>query len=334
MDLIFTEYVRSLEPGEEPGAEQFAELWTTLRGALYTEMKKRRLWQLDPSRLGIYGRASWSEPGAFEELVSDCYVFTFIERLPALKAQLAGKENVEGLVFRNLRNFLHDTQKRHDPLGFHTYAVLRRAVRRLVARGVVATDDERLRRKTVLSFAARNDAAPASRADLDPHVREWCDELAVDILDARGRRLASVVRALAERIAALPSHGIEAFRYKDLADAVTGAVRARWYALRSYEGGETAFEPVDGESARRVRLVAPDTAFEERESFARLCARVGGALRRQPAALRRLWAVLRRHVDAGDDDPLSHRRVARVLGVSRHQLAVMLAILGRWVTEM
>jgi hypothetical protein len=337
MDPIFTEYVRSLDPGEEPEAESFAKLWSTLRGALFNEMKKRRLWQVHPSRLGVFGRASWSEPGAFEELTSDCYVYVFLDRLPALKAQLAGKDNVEGLVFRNVRNFLHDAGKKNDPLGFHTFSVLRRAVRRLVDRGVLATADARLGRGTVLAFAGAVGGAPADRAELEPHVRTWCDELAIDILAGRGRRLARVVRVLARRIAGLPAHGVAAVRFGDLADLTTGAVRRRWSALRTLEGGETAFEKDDDGSVRRVRTVRPEAAFEDGEAFAGLCARVDRSLRRQRTseALRRLWGLLRRDAEDGEDERApSHRQIARVLGVTRHQLAGLLGVLGKWVAEL
>lgn len=340
---IFTDYVRSLTPGEEPDAEMFETVWSTLRGALCAEMKKRSLWRLPPHRLGIYGQTSWSQEGAFDELAIDCYTFIFLDRLPALKAQLEVKDNIEGMVFRNIRNFLYDAQKKNDPLGFRTYRVLRGAVSRLIAAGTlhVVEGGPRPGGATVLAFAPGRRAEVARGADLEAAAREWGDELTLAIVTARGKRRRATVAALAARLAELPARGVEAFRFKDLADALKRAVRARWRTLGESLEGETAFESAAGESATRVRVSAPDTAFEDRQSYAELCARVERNLeradrsRRARGDLRRLWSLLRRQVAEADDDaPPSRREMARALGISRYRLARHFAVLGRWIQQL
>ncbi len=338
--MIFTEYVQSLRPGEEPDTESFAVLWSTLRGALFREMQKRGLTHVPPCCLGLYGWSSWSQPGALDELVSDCYTFIFLHRLAALKAQLEIKDNVEGLVFRNIRNFLYDAQKKHDPLGFRILAVLRRAVRRLVDDGVLHPPAGRgkLCGGTLLVFVATG--AVSNRAVLETCAREWADDLLPEMVTARGRRLDAVVEALARRLARLPARGVEALRFRELSTAMKGAVRVRWGALWSRVEGETALQNGDDGLARRVRVVHPAADFEEQEAFAKLCAHVSAALENLEGRgnagtdLHKLWGILRRQAgDCGNGKMLSRRRIARRLGVPRHRVTSLCATLGRWVDQ-
>ncbi len=136
-DSVFTRFLRNLEPERplERENRDFDEVWTALRRLLVSELKRRSLWSLPPAFLGIYGCVTWADPDAVEELVADCFVFTFAERFRSLKAQLRTKPDIEGLVLRNVRNFLHETQRRHDPVGFRVFTVLRSAVRNALSAG-------------------------------------------------------------------------------------------------------------------------------------------------------------------------------------------------------
>ena len=342
MDPIFTEYVRSLTPGVEPDPQRFKEVWSTLRGALYHEMRQRSLLMLPPELFGIYGHPNWSNEDAFEELASDCYTFIFLERLPALKAQLKVKDNVEGLVFRNVRNFLHDAQKKNDPLGLKIYRILREALIQALGSGALRMLDggPRLRGETILATAAYEASTTSTAADLDVIVRPWCDELTLDIVTARGQKREKVIDALEARIRELGPQGVESFRFKDLIDTIKAAVRVRWQALSAVGEGDTAFERIAGEPPQRVRTVRPDTGVEQRDSFAKLCAHVDERLAgaRQPARsqrdLGRLWGYLKRQATGSSSSRIpSRRHVARTLELTRHQLAGHLAVLGRWVNQ-
>src|SRR5436309_14649242 len=128
---VFTDYVRSLEPGGEPDPQRLATVRETLRGALRGELRRRGLWNAPPDYLGVYGSEGWED--ALEELLAECYAFVFVDRLRALQAQLRVKPNVDGLVFLNVRHFLHERQKEHDPVGSQVFEVLQSAVRCAVA---------------------------------------------------------------------------------------------------------------------------------------------------------------------------------------------------------
>ena len=231
MSSAFTEYVRALDPGgEAPSRECFEAFWDFLRDALIGEMRKRGLWRSSPRYLGIYARTSWSEGDALEELLVDCYAF-LIRRLRGLKAQLEQKSDIRGLLFLNVRHFLYDTQKKHDPLGFRIFSLLRAAMREAVAEGTlsVVAGDPRVRNDTVLAFAAASGrSGVAADADLGAHVRGWCDDLLPELVVAFGRGLVRGRAKLKARVLALEDRGLEALRFEDVIEPLKSETRSRW----------------------------------------------------------------------------------------------------------
>ncbi|MDP9120328.1 MAG: hypothetical protein M3O15_03010, partial [Acidobacteriota bacterium] len=189
-EAVFTGFLRHLEGPAAPGElDGFEEVWDALRQLLVSELKRRGLSTLPPAFLGIYGYAAWADGDALEELVADCFLFVFGERLRSLKAHLHFMPNVEGLIVRSVRNFLHETQKRHDPVGFRVFTVLRNAVRAAVAGGVlhVVAGSPEIRRCTVLAFLAGSSPAAAARPEeLDRGARAWNDDLLPDLIPAQG----------------------------------------------------------------------------------------------------------------------------------------------------
>ncbi|MCP4656991.1 MAG: hypothetical protein GY856_16390 [bacterium] len=350
MSLVFTEYVRSLQSGGEPrDPDLFGALWKKLRDALIAEMRKRSLWSAPPSYVGIYGAAGWRDPDALDELVTDCFTFVFLSRLHGLKAQLRVKDNIEGLVFRSIQNFLYDTQKRQDPLGFRVFVVLQTALRQAIAAGVlhVLRGDPGVGNETVLGFAPGSEVGQAREAELREHVRGWNDDLLPDLITARGKGQDRIVMRLSTHISRLPVHGIEVFRFKDLIDLLKSDVRARWNVIRRYSEGETAIENGDDDFVVIVRRVRPDSGVEERESFDKLIACVTEALERIEESaqtkvyIERLWVFLRSHAAepaetqpaADPADPKayelpSRRKIAKLLGIPRDRLAGLHATLG------
>jgi hypothetical protein len=197
-DSGFTRFLRNLEPGRPLDREsrELEEAWAALRRLLVSELRRRSLWSLPPAYLGIYGCASWNEPEAVEELLAECFVFIFVERFRSLKAQLRSKSDIEGLVLRNVRNFLQETQRRHDPVGFRVFTVLRSAVRNLLAAGElrVIAGNPGVQRDTVLTFGSVSSEEAVRLEELRPHVLAWneCrDELdslrSLDIVHLQGR---------------------------------------------------------------------------------------------------------------------------------------------------
>ena len=314
----------------------FDKVWTALRRLLVRELKRRSLWSLPPAYLGIYGCATWANPEAVEELLADCFVFIFAERFRSLQAQLRNKPNVDGLILRNVRNFLHETQKRHDPLGFRVFTLLRSAVRDALSAGelqVIAGSPD-VRRDTVLAFclgASPDDIAPPE--ELQPHVLTWNDDLLPDLITARGWGVRQVTADLERHLRDLASEGIHAFRFHDLVDALRQDARTRWRAVWTHtpEGIPPQLEE-DGFAAfaRMVELPGED----ERESLQRLLACLERSVERVPEPparsrdyLRRLLVFLKSHAadspeERGEQDKglPSYRQIAQLLAIPRERL--------------
>jgi hypothetical protein len=356
---IFTEYVRSLEPGRRAWDEKsFADLWAALRAALVGEMKRRGLWNTPPPYLGVYGGRTWAEArDGLEDLLADCYTFIFVDRLRSLKEQLRIKANIDGLVTLNLRHFLHDTQKKYDPLGYRVFVVLHAAVVELIGQGIlqVVSGPARVRNDTILGFSPHDGGEAVAPPSLE-HVMEWAGDLFLD--DVRGEALRAVVRRAGEHLLALREAGLGRFRFGDVVKAAKHEVRARWRDSLA-EGAGTEIV-VDEAPSRWLHVLTAQAAIDERESFDELLASVAAriAARDLPDPtkdqLRRLLALLASWADLGelraplaasresaaaiertrsDDDVPSQRRMATLLGVSRSRVAELYLTLREVVGE-
>jgi hypothetical protein len=335
-DAVFTRFLQGIEPGRPWEGESFAAVWQALRRLLVSELKRRSLWTLSPAYLGIYGSSSWTDEEALAELTADGFLFVFGERLRSLKVQLHFKPNVEGLILRSVRNFLHEAQKRHDPVGFRVFTVLRGTVRAAVAAGTlhVIAGSPAVRRDTVLAFeSGRSSAEAAPAAGLGPQVRLWNDDLLPDLITARGWEVPPLMARVEEHLRRLAVQGFPVYRFQDLVDPLRHDVRSRWRALWVGAQGEVGFEGEEEDLSAVVHLVAPVCSLEERENFRGLldCLERGVdnlAERSQGKEyLRRLQMFLRNYAadtsgaSSGDDERLpSHRRLAELLGIPRERL--------------
>jgi hypothetical protein len=330
--------LRDLEPGRSLDQDDhvFEEVWTALRRLLVSELKRRSLWSLPPALLGIYGCSSWTDPEAIEELVAECFAFTFVERFRSLKAQLGSKQNVDGLVLRNVRNFLLETQRRHDPVGFRVFTVLRSAVRNALSTGAlqVAAGSPGVQRDTVLAFRPLRSEEEAARLDdLRPHVLAWNDDLLPDLITARGWDVRQLTARLEQHLHRLEAAGIRAFRFHDLVDALRQDARARWRAAWVHTPDGIPPQPEEDGLIAVARLVEPSFASDERESVHELLACLERSVERVPEPparsrdyLRRLLVFLKSHAaDApergGPGAALpSHRQLAQLLAIPRERL--------------
>lgn len=344
MNLAFTEYVRLCLATEGSGADEGVcdqlcnDALEKLRSALIAELRKRSLWRSSPSYLGVYGCTGWS-PRCLDELLYDCHCFIFFERRQSLVAQLKVKENVEGLIFLSLRNFLYERQKRHDRLGFQIFTVLSIAIRRATTSGrcYVLAGSQRIRNDTVVGFALEGDPSAAARIDLDPLIAEWVDELLPELVTARGTRIERVAERLAALLAGLPAQGIQVFHFKILIDVLKHEVRNRWATL--LEGAEREVSSETGDEMPDVRQAPPDVTVNQRLYFEKLVVCVEDALDRyagpEHEQLQDLWRLLEAYWSQGQggDKPPSKRKISRQLEISRRRLAGLLQLLQQWVVD-
>lgn len=298
MSHDFTAYVRSLDSEGAPlSPEVFERTLGKLRGALIHEMKKRGIWNVPPPFLGIYGSSHWAEGDALEDLLLHCYQYIFIQRLAALRRQLSVRPNIEGLVYLNIRHFLHEAQRRHDPLGMRLFEITCAAVQQLCDDGTLFILDggPRLRNNTVLGFAEWLDPRLAADVDLKVQAAAWCDALLPDLVIAWVKE--PVIESLAAQLVRLEEN-VEVFKLENILQPLKNEVRARWWA-----GGLWGTAPEilrsDNEDEDWLAIVRPENTFEDHQNFNTLLQCIGERLGRLDEKektkdyLRRLWLALR-----------------------------------------
>ncbi|MCG8458441.1 MAG: hypothetical protein MI919_19365 [Holophagales bacterium] len=348
---VFTRHLRALATDDRPiELDQIDEVRRALRRALERELRRRGLRHSSPALLGIPGNPVWSDGDALDELVAECYVFVFIRRLRSLLAQLELKPQVEGLVALNIRHFVFERQKAFDPLGYHTYEVVHRAVRlaldaRILRRpeGAATLDNRTWLTTRIASDRDDADRGLDSEPDLCPLVAAWADELVPAVALARGRAdRVAISRRLYPRFDDLGEAGIGGFRFKSLVDPLKRLVRDSWAAILDREMGNSMLDIGDQGELHRVRIATPDARFENDQTLSRLIDAVErrivedgeGGDRLQLLAL---WRLICAHVTSrsepsrqgraashGFSELPSQRRISIELGVHRRRVTPLL----------
>jgi hypothetical protein len=366
---VFTAFVRSQQGEETPDADLLHDAWNGLQAALGAELKRRGLWQSPPCYLGVYGYERWDaeetvgDPmshawcqtrpiqSALAELVTDCWAFIFSARMQSLKLQLRDKENIDGLVLRNIKNFLHERQREHDPVGYRVFERLKGALADAVSRRTlyVLGGDPRIRNNTVFGFEPGAELR-LSALDLGPAVLRWNDELLPGLVTARGREEAAVLERLDQLLLGLPRQGISCFRFKDLVDPLKSDARQRWAAFLAREDSAGRVECAP-DQIQVLRQVLPECTVESRQSFEHLVRCVSTSIDhlevdpRTRGYMVALWTYLQpghgaakaekagEPADETEEGPLSHRQLSQRLQIPRERIPVLFTILKQIVAR-
>lgn len=370
---VFTAFVSRQQGAETPDAALLHDAWNALQAVLGAELKRRGLWHSPPSYVGIYGHDRWDAEEtvgdpmshawcrtrptqtALEELVTDCWTYIFSARMRSLKVQLQTKENIDGLVIRNVKNFLYERQREHDPIGFRVYEQVKDAMAAALSRRAlyVLGGDSRIRNNTVLGFE-RTEKLRLPAFDFGPTVMRWNDELLPGLVTARGREAAEILARLDRLILALPKDGVHCFRFKDLVDPLKNDARRRWavFLAREEASGAVEYAP---DQIKVLRQVLPDSAAEARQSFEHLARGVSATIARldvDPRTrgyLASLWSYLVEHHggittdgltaaqsahDEETEDGLpSHRQLSQRLQIPRERFPALFGRLRQLVAQ-
>lgn len=346
---LFTRLVRTLPA--DPGEPLMDAVWAALANALRTELRRRGLWDAPPSYLGVFGWEHWYDverggmassgglhsQGPLDELVAECFSYNFIDRLRSLVVQLGKKPTIDGLVRLNVRHFVYERQRHHDPLGFRVFEVLREAVEEGLRQGFLWTLDGSTRiANAVVLTSVRKEVSLTKPESLASVVRRWNDVLLPDLLLAVGRHREGLSERLVEHLEELPKEQVFRFRFKDLVDPLKADARLRWAELmaQGFHGGAPTLwnEPVS----------LPDVSLEERDRFQWLALRVATQIEEMEIEplkreyLARLWAFLAPTSEAPkalEEKVLSHRRLSRQLNIPRDRMPDLMGSLAETLSQ-
>lgn len=335
MNHSFTEYVRTSWEDAAHGWSRFEAVLQSLRAVLVQELKRRDLWNAPPRYLGVFGGNRWDEADLLDELVLECFEYVFVRRIQGLRNQARVHTSIDGLIILNVQHFLHDAQRRHDPLGYRVFEIVRDAVEALLKSGSLhlLAGDPKIRNDTLLGFSTQADET-AVRSPCHSQIRGWNDSLMPDLVTAWHRE--EVVAKLTACIAGL-AREFPAFRFRDLVHPLKEDARRRWLAMM-WEDVESVPDAA-GAQPLLMSVVEPRMALEEAEEYQRLLActargieqaaadeRTKGYLRKLLNFLRVWTAALEEGPAAGPPPP--DRRISEMLQIPRGRLPELKAALG------
>lgn len=131
---VFTDFVRTYNGDGDVTKEVFDKI----SSALQNHLKRRGIWKLGPRILG-YDGTSW-DAEALQDLTYHCYCHVFIGlgknnlggKHEYWRLKVAAGNAIEKQVYRSIKNFLHDLQKKSDKGDSSIFKNLKSAVKELV----------------------------------------------------------------------------------------------------------------------------------------------------------------------------------------------------------
>ena len=226
---IFTPYVRNKDICSGIFLAFFAD-------ALCTRMRWRGLSEAPPAWL-CYPFSDWAEQGAFDALLVDCVDYAVVKRIKRLFLKLKKLkklkkfDNVAPLIYKNIRFFLHDRQRRCDPIGYAVGKNAQVAVQQAVEQGVFTAQQlnnkGKVDNQTILTFSANCSAEVCDKEALKSalgKLKKW-HKVQLKLVEMRKEvqaELCQVVCQLAEK------GSITSFKFRDLAKIMKDEVRSAW----------------------------------------------------------------------------------------------------------
>jgi hypothetical protein len=336
MASVFTEHIRNFGAASDPVGPVLMEL----QRLLAHHMRRKRLYSAPPRFLGYSGVLRWAALDAFDDIVVDCYTYAIAERVAALRNQLKIKPNVDGLISRNVSNFLLERQRKYDPIGYAVFGNVRGAASEAATAKVIvldSLDQGKIHNETVLRFSGGPPgASPAPRDLIHDGVKGatgW--EEVIQHLTKTTEEGREWVLGLIHQ---LRRAGIAAVRCGDLVAAIAGRVRSEWAARHAVPAAELGLEG-DDEYEATVPLIWPDEGLERGERWERLKRlmqdRIASLDRQERVRerLSRVWAALVEAAEEGRPAPPTQVELTQRTGVARATLSDDIRLLGELYTE-
>jgi hypothetical protein len=324
--VSFTEHFRRLETTRRPDELFLAALGKALRGRL----RHAGLWDQPPAFLGYDEFRNWADAFADGDAVADptldCYLEAVVRRYDSLADQLRKKDNIDGLIYLNVKRFILERQKKHDPIGYSAFKNLEAVLEKMAADKQVSAEQRvegRLRNESLVLFPSGERIA--SREQLEEALStgpQWDQALPRQVKIGEGAQ-----RLLLASLTTLPEAGVAAFRLGDLVNVLKDRVRHIHAQRNRPSDSEVVPETRTNQSiCELIRIVRPDPGYEEgRENLQHLLRRMRNAIdlldaqERTRTGLRHLLDELSCHAETDEEIP-SWAELSRRLGVRRTTL--------------
>ncbi len=269
---LFTSCIRKTEIWSGHFLADFAN-------ALCNRMRWRGISNGLPKWIG-YPFASWEEQGAFDALLVDSVDYAIVKKISGLFSALKKYDNIDFMVYNNIKFFLHERQRHCDPIGYAVGKNAQEAVQQALEKGVFAAkklnNQGKVNNTTILRIYANCSAQqPCNKESLKHalrHSKAW-PKVQLKLVEMRKEvqaELCQVVCQLAEK------GGITSFKFGDLAKIMKDEVRSAWQSSHVVlEGDDWEIEVSDDEEFNqliqqldnRVKIIKFDTTDEQWESW-------------------------------------------------------------------
>ena len=267
IDNKFTSYIINLDICSGEFLANFAN-------ALCNRMRWNGLSNGLPKWIG-YPFAEWKERGAFDALLVDSVDYAIVKKFTRLRSTSKKYDNIDYLVYNNIKFFLLGRQRHCDPIGYAVAKNAQFAVQQAVQQGVFTAQKLNNRGKvhneTILTVSANGSSEDTLKTAL-VKIEKW-GEIQLKLVKMRKpvqAELYQVFCQLAEQA------DISSFKFGDLAKIMKDEVRSAWHSSNVIlEGEELGIDaPEDNDDLDqivyqldKVKIIKFDTTYEQWESW-------------------------------------------------------------------
>ncbi len=318
----FATYIKNLDINNYPPKVLLNGIAQILR----SNMRKRGLWNAPPVRLGYSDCESWNQEGAFNDLTFDCYSEVVVKRIEGLRNAIMKFDNIDGLIIKNIKNFLTDQQARNDPISYSVAVNVKKAIQLAIdSEKLTAQDlDEsgKIQDSTLLTFSLTQTTSTTDEISLLDCLRR--NKAWAEIRLKLARKSAGIQTKFCQIISDLANCGIKSFVFKELLDFITteASIYNTFIDNENYSLENVGIDENDEDEENepnQIIIVKPDTTHEDWESWKYRVNQVEKRIAQKPQkrVRERLEKIFREYVNySKTDEPVpSQAEIARRLGI-------------------
>jgi hypothetical protein len=261
-DNKFTSYIRNLDIYSGEFLANFAS-------GLCNRMRWRGLSNADPKFI-CYPFASWGERGAFDALLVDSVDDAIAKRINSLCSALKKYDNIDLLVYNNIKYFLLGRQRHCDPIGYavaqNILAAVQQAAEQSIFKAQHLDNKGKIHNQTILTFSNSLSKEPCNEDALKTALgkTKWL-EMQLKLVEMRK----TVQAELYQVICQLAEQGdISSFKFGDLAKIMKHEVRLAWEASnvvleRIEESDNDDLDEILHQLNNLIKNIKFDTTYEQ-----------------------------------------------------------------------